>query len=300
MDYKQRVTRNTPACIIVGVDQSGSMHGQMGDGTGVAKKETLARSLNKLILNLVQASYINQELRRYFDVAVIGYGGPYGSTAVPILGAGWNNSSLEVSGPLAAPQAAGEPVGIDLIANNPIREEILQVKASNGAGGTVTEDYQMPIWVEAAAANRTPMRDGLIVVKTIAERWAMAHPASLPPIVINITDGIFTDGDPSDAVKALKEIRTNFGSSLLFNLHLSSQPGPSAFLPSNVDGLADPYAKQLFDWSSELPPALLECALSKGRRVTQGARGFAFNADAVMLSELLDIGTDVQMGNDVP
>jgi hypothetical protein len=270
------------------------MEEEIGDGSGQKKKDVLAVTVNKLLFDLVQTSFRSQEMRRYFDVAVVGYGGPYHpKAAMPVLGAIWRGETLILEGPLANPQQSGMAVGVDILANSPIREEPLKKKVSDGAGGVITIDHSMPIWVEATAKYRTPMRDGLLVVREIVDRWSMSHPDCLPPIVIHVTDGVFTDQDPSDAVQMLQSVQTHHGSVLLFNLHLSSTSDPSLFLPSSVANSTDPYAQTLFSWSSELPDSFRSTAAIKGHNISPGARGFAYNADAVMLSELLDIGTPV-------
>ena len=269
------------------------MEEEIGDDSGLKKKDVLALTVNKLLFDLVQTSFRSQEMRRYFDVAVVGYGGPYDPEAMPVLGATWQGERLSLEGPLAQTQLSGMPVGIDILANNPIREESLRKKVSDGAGGVLTVDHSMPIWVEATAKYRTPMRDGLLVAKEIVERWSMSHPDSLPPIVMHVTDGVFTDEDPFDAVQMLQAVQTQHGNVLLFNLHLSSEPGPSLFLPASVASSADPYAQTLFNWSSAIPESFKTTAAIKGHSIQDGARGFAYNADAVMLSELLDIGTPV-------
>ena len=68
-------------------------------------------------------------------------------------------------------------------------------------------------------------------------------------MVINITDGEATDGDPSAPGDALKELGTEDGQLLLFNLHLSSHAGASIAYPSRERDLPDPFAGQLFRMS---------------------------------------------------
>jgi len=48
--------------------------------------------------------------------------------------------------------------------------------------------------------------------------------------------------------------------------------------------------------SSPLPPQMREAARTDGFAVTEGAHGFAFNADLVSVIRFLDIGTRVAAG----
>jgi hypothetical protein len=88
-------------------------------------------------------------------------------------------------------------------------------------------------------------------------------------------------------------LATADGPVLLFNAHLSSNPGTPLLFPSKEEDLADAYARSVFRMSSPLPPRLLEAARGEGFRLEAGARGFVFNADLVSVIRFLDIGTRV-------
>ena len=51
------------------------------------------------------------------------------------------------------------------------------------------------------------------------------------------------------------------------------------------------YAKMLFDNSSELTPKMIEVARNFSFDLLPGSKGFVFNADAVLIIQVLDIGT---------
>ena len=53
----------------------------------------------------------------------------------------------------------------------------------------------------------------------------------------------------------------------------------------------DEYALQMFRMSSVFPDPVLEMAGSMGLPVTEGSRGYVYNADMVALVQFLDIGT---------
>jgi hypothetical protein len=75
--------------------------------------------------------------------------------------------------------------------------------------------------------------------------WCDAHSSSYPATVIH-TDGESTDGSPEDIASHLRQIQTNDGSILLFNLHVSSTRAEPIKFPSSESTLPDTYAKLLF------------------------------------------------------
>ena len=53
----------------------------------------------------------------------------------------------------------------------------------------------------------------------------------------------------------------------------------------------DEYAGRMFRMSSEFPGPVVKLADDMGLQVTQGSRGYVYNADMVALVQFLDIGT---------
>jgi len=69
-------------------------------------------------------------------------------------------------------------------------------KMDDGAGGLVEQKIRFPIWFDPVANGGTPMCQALMRAQDILRTWFAQHPGCFPPIVINITDGEATDGDP--------------------------------------------------------------------------------------------------------
>ena len=126
------------------------------------------------------------------------------------------------------------------------------------------------------------------------EEWVSNHSESFPPIVINITDGMATDGDPENFALRIMDLATTDGNVLVFNAHLSSVGAMPALFPSQVTGLPDEYATKLFRMSSVLPESCRNLAATQGIPVDEGSRGFVFNANLEALVQFLDIGTTTQ------
>jgi hypothetical protein len=273
MPYSAEISRANPSCFLFLIDQSGSMEDPFGGGDASRKKADLvADAINRLLQNLVIKCAKEEGIRDYFYVGVIGYGDKVG----PALG-----------GTLAGK----ELVSIGEIGNQPARIEQRIKKVEDGAGGLVEQPIRFPVWFDPKAHGATPMCQALTLAHEVLGRWLPQHPDSFPPIVINITDGEATDGNPAGAALALRDLANNDGSVLLFNIHLSSKGARPIEFPDTTDNLPDQYARQMFELSSPLTPTMRMIAQQEGYAANESSRGFVFNADMVSVIKFLDIGT---------
>jgi len=273
MAYSAEISRNNPSCFVFLIDQSGSMADAFGTGEGNQKKaDALADVINRLLQNLVIKCAKEEGVRDYFHVGVIGYGAQVGAA---------------FTGPLSGQQL----VPISQLGNSPARIEKRTKKIPDGAGGLVDQEVRFPVWFDPIANGGTPMCQALGVAKSVVEGWVDRHGECFPPIVINLTDGESTDGDPSGIAGEIKKVRSSDGEVLLFNIHLSSQKAAPVEYPNSEAGLPDQFAQQLFRMSSQMPEYMLAIAKREGMNVDEGSRGFVFNADLTAVIKFLDIGT---------
>lgn len=273
MPYTAEISRGNPSCFLFLIDQSGSMGDTFASGESKRRKcEGVADAVNKLLQNLVIKCAKEEGVRDYFHVGVIGYGATVGSA---------------YGGQLAG----RELVPVSDIGNLPARIEERSRQVEDGAGGLVQQSVRFPIWFDPVANGGTPMCQAFGRATSLLESWALQHPDGFPPVVINITDGEATDGDPTAASENIRKIHTNDGDVLLFNIHLSSVASTPLEFPDSEAGLPDQFARLLFRMSSALPAHIRDQARNEGYRVTEGARGFVFNADLVSVIKFLDIGT---------
>ena len=271
MTYSAEISRDNPTAIVFLIDQSGSMDEKMV--TGKTKADFVADVLNKTIYTLVTNCTKSDGVRNYFDVGVIGYGG---------LGIG----------PGLGGALAGSIVNpITAIANSPLRIEDRTRIDDDGAGGVLERRIKFPVWFEPTSSGGTPMCAGLTKAAEALVQWCDTHPNSYPPTVLHVTDGASTDGDPESVASALQRISTGDGECLLFNIHVSTQQGETVQYPSSDAALPDSYGKLLFRMSSVLPAHVSKIAVDKGYRLTEGAKGFMFNADPKDIANFFDIGT---------
>ena len=272
MVYTAEISRSNPSCFLFLIDRSGSMEDDWAGEPGKQKAEGLATVINRLLQNLVIKCAKSEGVRDYYHVGVLGYGGNVG--------------------PAFSGQLAGKNLApISEIADTPARIEERTRKTDDGAGGLVEQTVKFPVWFDAVASGGTPMCQAFTRAQSIVRGWLERHPDGFPPIVINITDGEATDGDPTKPAEALKGLGNSDGNALLFNVHLSSQRAEPVQFPGSDSALPDKYAKLLFSLSSPLPEFMRSLAQQEGFDVGDSSRGFVFNADPVSVIQFLDIGT---------
>ena len=212
--------------------------------------------------------------RPYFAVSVVGY--RTDDVGKPIIG------------PLLGGALAERPwVWTTDLANHPMR---LEERQQSGVGGV--QRYTVPVWVDPLAGGGTPLCGAMDYVGRLVRSWVDQFPNSFPPIVINLSDGESTDGDPTEWAQRLRGLATTDGSTLLFNLDMSSSGTPALF-PSFAPRGAASYGLTMFNMSSELPPVMLSAAAAQGFEVSAGARGFGLNADFRSVVTFLNVGTSV-------
>lgn len=271
MTYSAEISRTSPTAFLFLVDQSGSMQDTMTNGK--SKAQFVADVLNRTLATLITRCTKSEGTRNYFDVGVLGYAG------------------ASVENGLQGTLASNVLHPISQIEAYPLCVEDRTKRVDDGAGGLVEQSIKFPVWFEPKAAGGTPMCSAITTAAEELAAWCDAHPDSYPPTVLHVTDGESTDGDPAALAEQLRQIGTNDGTVLLFNLHVSSAGSDPVKFPTSEAGLSDDYAKLLFRMSSPLPPHLQRVAEEKGIKATMESRGFVFNGEIGEVVDFFDIGT---------
>jgi len=274
MGGRVSITRNNPTCVLFIIDQSSSMAQEFGErGEGVTKADAVARTLNDLLRNLIITCTKSEGVRHYFDVGVIGYG--------ERVGAAW-------SGPLYG----RELVSIRDVAQFYTRTEE-RMQAVTDIQGVVSErSTPIPVWIESVAKGSTLMCQGLELARNVLQGWILRNQTAYPPVIVHITDGEATDGDPAELMASIARMQTSAGSVSLFNVHLSSSREASPlFFPESPDNLPDNFSRTLFLTASYLTEYMRSVAWDNGMTPSQSARAFVMNADPSLLALAMDIGT---------
>ena len=278
MPYTADISRNNPGCFLFLIDQSGSMMGALGGQPDLRKMDGAADALNRILDAISQRCSQGMDVRDYFDIGVITYstdgaGRPKLETALP--GTTPEQPFLSVSQVVDAAEV-----------------EDRQVKESDGAGGIVEVNRKFPVWLQPEAGYGTPMCDALSAASKALQDWTAQHPDSYPPMVINVTDGDATDGNPEPLAQQIMALGTSDGNVLIYNAHLSEMSAmPVQYPTQESEAPPDEYAARMFRMSSVFPDPVVELAASMGISVTEGSRGYVYNADMVALVQFLDIGT---------
>lgn len=267
MDYKADIKRQTPACVVFLIDQSGSMEDpfHLPGEPEISKAQGVADVVNRTLGELVLSCTKGENVWDRFHIGAVTYGG-------------------------RAIQAHGFSglMRLSEVADNPLDVPMRTVRNPDGT----TSEVAFPIWFNPVHAGETPMCAALGIAYALVERWAQENPESFPPIIFNISDGDSTDGDPRAAMERLKSISTEDGSCLVFNCLLSDGSGPRLIWPSEVGQVPEGPLRSLFHGSSELPaPMRARAAATHGLTLHEGARGVVLNAALADLVRLLDIGT---------
>lgn len=271
--YGAEISRANPACFLFLVDQSTSMAEPVGGEHPARKADALADAINRVLHELVIKCGKDDGIRDFFHIGVLGYGSSVHSA--------W-----------AGGLAGRNLVPISEVAAYPARTEQRRKKLPDGAGGLVEQSVSFPVWIDAVADGPTPMCSALMRAGNLVDEFLEQHPRCFPPVVLNITDGEPTDGEPQPYADALTERRSIDGNVLLFNLHITADPAPPISFPATA-ALLGAAGTRLFSMSSRLPARLHPAAREYGFEVTNDTRGFVYNADVVKVVQFLNIGTQI-------
>ncbi len=273
MPYKAEISRTTPSAILILIDHSTSMR-EPADNQGTSKAQMVADAVNGLLQSLLSKCTKADGIRDYFYVGAIGYGG---GEAGPIF-----------QGVLAQK----ELIPISLIGNYALRVESREKQVIGRDGKASARKINFPIWLEPRALGDTPMCAALAMAKQYLRNWLLVNHACFPPIIINISDGEASDGDPLKSAEEVMSLSSSDGNVLLFNVFVSgsSNKRPIEY-PDNEDLLGDRHARMLFSMSSPLTSYMQRTLSADGYKVTSASRGFVYNADFNSVIRFLDIGT---------
>ena len=263
----------TPGLLIIMIDQSGSM---LTPYDGPDSRTVFAsRAVNRVIETIIEKNFDGKAPKNRCFITVIGYN---------------HNVKTLASGYLK-----------DLDAN-PMRLETVKQKISDGAGGILSIDKTMPIWVEPIKEDgATNMKGAFEMAKEIIEKWILDKPNNPAPVIINISDGVpFFQGldipecmqQTITVVNQIKAIDTLDGKVQIFNAMIGDATSKKVKFPKSEDELDGDEAKFLYEISTEIPSSYKAAGEAKFEMtIPDGARGTVYQADGVDLINLIDFGS---------
>lgn len=254
--HQAEISREHPAMILFLFDCSYSMSETYGD-TNMTRGQFLANLCNHTLDQVILACEKGTEIRAYFEIGILGYG-----------------DGAQIIKPVQSV--------IDL-AQNPLK----MVK-----GDIDGVPIEKPVWLmDPTQRVNTDMCAGFTLARDVLSRWAQAHPASFPPVLLHVSDGKWTRDDPfPEAMKIQNDVKTDDGACIIMNIHIGANLNDVIVFPSQEPSGSD-YQKALFQMSSVLPESFLQRAREMYGLVESGARGYMFNAQPDDLSKFFDIGT---------
>lgn len=287
--YTAQITRSTPTAFIFMVDHSVSMKKRtMLNGEEMSMAEAVARIVNHQINELVLRCIKSNEVRHYYDIAVIGY--------AQNVYSGWNGTLT-----------GRDFVSPEELKNNPFKK-ITTREEKRTRKGIVVKEVEKVQWLEARHdGSWTHVHKAFGRAKELLDEWMKKYHDKdcYPPTIINITDGEFNGATKEEVLQQANELKsmfTNDGNVILFNIHISANQGLSLSCPLSKDELkGSSYATTLFEMSSLLP-LRYNAPISNIRKDSDmNARhvAMAVNADMSTLIQLMDIGTPTNISKNI-
>lgn len=284
--YTAQISRQTPTAFIFMVDHSVSMKRTiLWQGETITLSEAVARIVNNQINELVLRCIKAEDVRHYYDIAVIGYGHEVSS--------GWNGD-LEGKWFVTPKELRDHP-----FKTITIHEE------KRTRRGPVVKEVQKAQWVEANHAGHwTYLHNALEKAKELLSEWMEAHRGLVcyPPTIINITDGDYNGAD-EDVVEfkanELKSMSTDDGNVIFFNIHVTPNNSTNTLFPAKASEVGNStLAKRLFNLSSLLPERYNH-DIDSIRQTDNGQRyrAMGVNVDMATLVKIMDIGTPTNIRN---
>lgn len=286
--YSSRVTRNNPTAIVIMIDQSGSMNELFH--LQKSKAEAVAEIVNSFLEELLDRCMKENEVRDYFEILIVGYG--HKPKQGEIVSFSWE----------------GNLKGCSWIKVSKLKENILKIDSHEEIKrlpfGEVKTTVTKKIWISPVGYGSTPMLQAFDLCHKELEKWVDNHSNSFPPMLFNITDGYPTDIDNLeeiiDITDSIKDLTTNDGNTLVFNILLKNTEGnlePIVF-PVNNEKFTNEYHETLFLASSELPQNMSKKAkdfLKNNEYSFVNPRGVMLNADVNCVVQFLNIGTSTSL-----
>jgi hypothetical protein len=272
MNNSKQWSSATPGYIVFLVDQSGSMSEDYTKSQ--TKAQFTALVINRTINDLILTNSAGDKIKDRVFISIIGFGGSGGNSVDNIR-----------SDYLSA------------FAEKPLRMEKLKKLISDGAGGLVEIDEELPIFIEPNSNGLTPMGEAIAFAKQLIESWITKKPDNPAPVIINISDGFPYEGDGGDEpaktirnAQELLKLSTLDGNPLIFSVHIGDGSKELGFVDDESQ-LPDEQAKLLFQISSKVPESYKEAGKKFGFNLSIESRGFVSNAGPETLIKFINFGS---------
>jgi hypothetical protein len=246
----------------------------------MSKADVVAMITNIMIDELIIRSSRHNEVRHYYDIALIGY---QGELVINLLDEG---------------DVRFTPITQLSTLHPEQRDYCFEQRISKSE--TIYANFVTHEWIKPRAEGKTPMYEALIEVYNLVDEWCMMreHHDSFPPIIFHITDGNATDCTSIDLINIaenIKRTRTNDGNTLLVNVHIGSGDdicSRGMLFPAELDSRnSSERMHTLFTMSSEVPASLMhQLPISHDDELRP--RLVAYNISPCELLNIINIGSE--------
>jgi len=174
---------------------------------------------------------------------------------------------------------AGRPfVWVDELYANPLRVDHVNKKVSDGAGGIIEIQVNMPVWLEPVAGGDSSPDKAFTLALWLVDRWVHAFPSAFFPLVLHICGSQTASADLPLLAARIEKLKTDFGPTIVANAFISWQGASDHHLfPDGDLRILEPTAKLLFSMSSRLPESMRGRAGQLGYSLTEQSRAFVQN-----------------------
>jgi hypothetical protein len=262
-----RVTRRQPGLLFLLVDGSGSMSQEFAPG--VRKADSVAEVGNNVLGTLVERFRSGNRVSDRLDVIALRYGNQ-------VVGNALEGSLASTSGAIELSRLDSANVG--------------SVELQDADGNAFTAKT----WLRPGTPNGdTPMSRGFREALTQVRGWQRRPPGEHLLLGVHVSDGIFTDADPTPQLAELEKVARQQGGKLVMTNILLARDGSRSRqilfpTPAEAEGF-DAAGKLLFRLSSPVPESLAR-QLGPGV-IRPGARMMAYNADPEGLEKVFVAGS---------
>ncbi len=231
------------------------------DQSADADASSRALFANRVIRNLSMSFSTESGVRDALDLCVLGYCS--GDDGKPIIRHALSGRSCN-----------RDVLPLHEVVNHPSRyETAVSFIPDEATGEFLKVPYSIPLWVDTAAEGHGLLGLALLRATLVVDLWVARHPASPPPVVLNISSGIFRGADPEPYACALCSRGTLQGKVVLGNAIEASAATYSDHPPVTL------CHERLYRMSSSLPEHLLRTLRADGKDLLQDARWFAINSE---------------------
>ena len=287
--YTAQITRTTPTAFIFLIDHSVSMNRRtVFNGREMMLADAVANIVNKQLNDLLLRCIKYEEIRDYYDIAMIGYGkDAYSIWEGTLSGKGFVKPSE--------------------ILRNPIRTTVSQEEVKTRRG-SVLKAVTHKEWIRPRNDGAwTHLHKALEMAKDLLTNWMREHHGKdcYPPTIINITDGEYngiSDDSMIQLADEVKSMHTNDGNVLFFNIHVSPEEDKIVAFPTCRDEVKDNvFADNLYSMSSLLPLKYNNGISDLKTDTESNSRHVALyvNSDMSTLVQLMDIGTPTNINQNI-